>query len=294
MKILVVGGASYDEIVQLDEFFMPSPATIFAKSSYQTPGSTGVGKALALAKLGHDVTFIAKVGKDSSGKNLIDTLQDANIDFHPIWVGKTEKHLNLMNSKGERISIFTQMSSTPAIDFDSYNDLIAVSDIVCLNIIDWCRGLIPNIKALSKPIYVDLHDYDFKNPYHQDFIDAADGVFLSSERLSDFNDFVLKMISQGKIWVVITHGAKGATAATTLDNLTSIPAGTPNIIDTNGAGDNFFAGFIHAYSTGNNLLNCLLAGRIAADACIASKAIVGEELSKEYLEKKLGKLKKNS
>ena len=68
MKILVLGGASYDEIIHVNEFFEAKAETIFANNSYSTVGSTGVGKALALKKLGFDVAFQAIIGKDIYGK----------------------------------------------------------------------------------------------------------------------------------------------------------------------------------------------------------------------------------
>ncbi len=294
MRILVLGGASYDEIIHVNEFFQPVAATIFPKAQYSALGSTGIGKAIAFKKLGYDVSFQAVIGKDIYGGIIETELKSHGIDFHPSYVSQTEKHTNFMNSHGDRISVFKTVEPDNDFDPTEFESLIASSDIVCLNIIDYCRSFIPVIKKHNKPIYCDLHDYDGSNPHHLDFLNVANGIQLSSNQMPDYESFMKAMIQAGKDFIVVTHGSKGASAIDKSKMKIDIPAEKVDFIDTNGAGDNFFAGFLHGYLTNQGLKNSLLMGEIAATDCILSRNIVGDNLSIDYLEKKLSKLKKNS
>ncbi len=293
MKVLVLGGASYDDIIHVDEFFEPVAKTIFTSSSYSMAGSTGVGKALAMKKLGFDVDFHAVIGKDIYGEMITRELIEQGVRFFPHYTEETERHTNIMNKHGERISIFKSFAGNPVIDVSIYEDLIEKADIVVLNIIDYCRKFIPLLRKHKKPIYCDLHDYDIGNPHHQDFIDCADYLLLSSEKMPDYENFMSQMIDQGKRWIVVTHGSLGSSAMDKTHKLFELSGSKIEIIDTNGAGDNFFAGFVYGMEKGNRILEALELGRISADACIQSEKITSDELNPDFLQKKMSESIKN-
>jgi len=294
MKILVLGGASYDDIIHVNEFFLPEPKTIFAEETYSMCGSTGIGKALAFKKLGYDVTLQANIGNDYYGDLIVKEMKNAGIDFKRFLDEETQRHTNILDAHGRRISIFHNIKSTKKPDINSFEPIIKNCDIVCLNIIDYCRDFIPIIKLHKKPIYCDLHDYNLGNPYYNDFIEAADALLLSSEQMSNYQVFMENMIDKGKQWVVVTHGEFGASAMDETKTITNISADSIPLVDTNGAGDCFFAGFIYGITNSYNLEKSLIMGKLAANDCIMSKKIVGDKLSREYLEKKLSETEKNS
>lgn len=293
MRILVLGGASYDDIIQVDEFFKPRSATIFSKSAYSMAGSTGVGKAMALQKLGFEVSFQAVIGSDIYGSFIVEELQSANVRFHPFFVNQTERHTNIMDRHGKRISIFQVIADGNEVDVKEYESLIKEADLICLNIMDYCRRFIPLIKKHRKPIYCDLHDYNLGNPYHQDFIEAADYLFLSSDRMEHYREFMRSMIGIGKKWVVVTHAERGAAAMNRDGEYVEIEADKVPLADTNGAGDNFFSGFLYGFLHGYSLRQCLLLGKFSANLCIQSKKIIDEKLSSETIIKKLSETDKN-
>ena len=292
-KILVLGGASYDDIIHVDEFFDAKQATIFSKSSYSMAGSTGVGKALAFKKLGFDVTLQAMIGKDIYGELIKEELETSGVRFYPYLTDTTERHTNIMDDHGRRITIYKALSNDVYIDVERYEEIIKEADIVVLNIKNYCRKFIPLIKKHQKPIYVDLHDYDLGNPYHQDFIDAADYVFFSSDRMPDYLTFMRHMIFSGKQWVVATHAEKGASMMDQTGQLVEIEADRIELVDTNGAGDNFFAGFVTGLIHGLDPRQSLLMGKLAANACIQSNKITGKDLSYSSLMKKISETEKN-
>ncbi|RMF19639.1 MAG: carbohydrate kinase family protein, partial [Gammaproteobacteria bacterium] len=112
--VAVAGGASWDTLLHLPEFPPPEPATVSAHRSYQAVGGTGVGKALNLAALGLQVTLTASVGEDVHAEAIAGLLVKHGVRWQPVTVGEaTEQHVNLMNARGERLSIY---AVTPAPD----------------------------------------------------------------------------------------------------------------------------------------------------------------------------------
>jgi len=284
VRILVLGGVSYDEIIHVDDFIKPESGTYYARDSYSIPGSTGLGKALAFKALGYEVDFIATLGKDEYGKTIEETLGNKGVNFYPIYSDKTERHTNFMNRLGDRISIFTAMPKESVIDVRKYTNLFNKADIICLNIKNYCKQFIPLLEKLDKPIYCDIHDYDGVEEYHKPFIDVSDYIFMSSDKLGSFKPFMKELIKKGKKWVCCTHAEKGATMLR--DNkYTDLISSRIEIADTNGAGDNFFAGLLFGLLNDCDESESLKIGRLVAESCIKSKEIVSDKLNLDYLKK---------
>ncbi len=169
-----------------------------------------------------------------------DRFHKAGIGSYELPYHRTEQHTNLMNALGERItsSPCSAPSTRPCRQLTSERR----ADVVVLDIINWSRQLIPLAKALDKLVWCDLHDYDGKNVYHRDDLDAADYVFLSAEVLPDPEHFGHDLIARGKALVVIARGVAGAVALTAagqrfeVESVRAFGGG-----DTNGAGDAFLA-----------------------------------------------------
>ncbi len=285
-KVFVMGGASYDAIITLPEFPKPVPATFHRSAFKETVGSTGSGKALNLCKLGFEVNFHALIGTDWFAEQVKTAMQQPNLHF---WYWQdpagTQRHVNIMNQHGERISIFVNNSSAePDLDYAQFRPVIAEADYVILNVTNYSRFAIPLCKELGKPIWTDLHDYDGKNPYMDDFIEASDYIFLSSDNYPDYRIFMEKMITEGKELIVCTHGKKGATALTKAGEWLEVGTMEVELLDSNGAGDAFFSGFLYGYSSGYETQKCLRLGSVSGGLCVTSPTLAHSELSESKLE----------
>ena len=206
--VLVLGGVSYNLMIYLDAFPAPAPQTVASRGFHETVGSTGAGKALNLGRLGLAVTLHGLIGDDFHGGKIREYLAQEPLTFvYDLDPAGTQRHVNLMDARGRRISIFLSYGSPqPPVDVARLAALIAQSDYVVLNIMNYCRFLIPLIQQAGKAIWCDIHDYDGENPYHRDFIQAADYVFLSSDALAEYRAFMRRLIAAGKQLVVCTHG----------------------------------------------------------------------------------------
>lgn len=283
-NVLVIGGVSYDTLVYLEQFPQPVSQTLFANGN-EAVGSTGAGKAVALTKLGVPTKLQAVLGNDEAGQKIETWLKQQGVksyyDYDP---SGTERHVNLMNAAGGRISIFTQASSqNVAIDEGRFEQLLTEADVIVLNIMSYTKALIPKLVASGKPIWCDLHDYDLGNPYHQAFIEVATHLFLSSDRVPFYRELMQQWHELGKTLVVCTHGGKGATALDNTGTWYKQPAIPTSIVDTNGAGDNFFAGFLWSTLQGETTQTAMEYGSICGALAVASRQLAHEHLSSKFI-----------
>jgi len=235
-KALIIGGISFNTMIYVDEFPAPLPQTIFPKHYHETVGSTGAGKALNLQKLGWDVTLHGFVGADIYGEIVKDHLAHHGITFlHDHDPRGTHRHVSLMDQHGRRMSIlFNSGTHEQELDECRLNALIPDVDILHLSITNYSRRFIAQAQVHGKSLWIDLHDYDGKSPYYQDFIDAGDVLMLSSDALPDYRAFMQAMIDAGKQVVVCTHGKDGSTALTQDGAWIETPALAYELVDSNG------------------------------------------------------------
>ena len=281
-RILVVGGVSWDSILELGDLPEPRQQTLFSRHYHETVGSTGAGKAMNLARLGFDVTLHAMIGDDPWGAQIRERLQRERLRFfHDVDPGGTERHVNLMADSGARISIYTNPGSfEPTVDMDRLEALLAPADVLVLNINNYCRRLIPLARRLGKPIWCDVHDWNGEQEYHHDFVEAADYLFLSSDSLPDYRDFMARRVAAGARLVVSTHGSEGATALTAGGAWIETPAVTVGpVVDTNGAGDGFFSGYLYGHAHGREPARCMQLGAVTAALALTSRELVDPGLS---------------
>ncbi|OMH29102.1 carbohydrate kinase family protein [Motiliproteus sp. MSK22-1] len=286
-KVLIVGGTSYDRIIHLEEFLQPTPQTVWAQKSYCALGGTGAGKALNLAQLDFDVTVHTILGHDREAAEILSCLDSANVRCLVTRTEQgSEQHTNLMSVKGERISIFTNPPANPDhLDWTRVEEALVECDIAAISILDYTRPALAKAREMGKPLWIDLHDYDGANQYHQDFIEAADVVFVSSDCLPNYREFMCEQIASGKDLVVCTHGKAGSEALDSQCNWyqQDIADGF-ELLDSNGAGDAFFSGFLYSYLNNRGIQVCLRYGSLAAAMCINTEQLASNRLSPRVLE----------
>ena len=245
MRYLVLGTSAYDTLLHVSTELndISDDMYLWADSTVQTIGSTGAGKALALDALGADVDLITDIAKDAAGNWIRTFFSDTNVGLHVVDVDKTTQHTNIMHGADKRISIVTAVPTIVPKRLIQADKLIESADFVFLNINDYCRDYIPQLKAKGSTILVDIHDYDPPNPYHAEFIEAADILVASGVKLPDHEAFLEEQINQGKQLVVITKGKRGLIAMDHKRNRYELPGynDVPSV-DANGAGDSFCAG----------------------------------------------------
>ena len=78
-KIVVIGSSNTDMVIQ--SHHLPDPGeTVLGGKFMINPGGKGANQAVAAAKLGADVIFIARLGKDAFASRSLDNFKHVNIN----------------------------------------------------------------------------------------------------------------------------------------------------------------------------------------------------------------------
>lgn len=102
-KIVVVGSANTDMVVKAAKLPLPGE-TLLGGTFFMNAGGKGANQAVAAARLGGNVTLVAKVGNDIFGKQTIEGLQKENIDTDFVFTDDTAPSgiaLIMVNEEGE-------------------------------------------------------------------------------------------------------------------------------------------------------------------------------------------------
>lgn len=271
-RILVSGPVSWNQLVYVPELPDARAQTLFATDSWETLGGTSAGKALHLADLGCDVVLHTLVAQDAVGERIEATLARAGIaSVIEYGDGASERHLNLMTPAGERVSIYLSTPS-PRGDRSAAIDLALSADLAVVDLATSSLALLQPIRDAGLEIWTDIHDYDGRNPFHAPFIEAASHLFLNADGLADPLEFMRGRITSGAKLVVCTLGTDGAVAVDEQQVVHRVAA-TPleAIVDTNGAGDAFFAGYLAAHLGRASVDDSLAAGAMQASVALGSR-----------------------
>ncbi|MCA5891994.1 carbohydrate kinase family protein [Isoptericola sp. NEAU-Y5] len=253
--VLVAGPASWNRVVHVDTLPEPTPHTTFARDSYDVVGGTSAGKALNLSRLGRTVVLRTVLGDDDEGRRVREALAGGGVGLivEPSPDGRTESHLNLMDGDGGRLSVYLRAPGAVPASGPGWAATLAALDDAEAVVVDLALPALPVLTAAferGRDVWVDLHDYDGSADFHRPWVEAGSHLFLSSDRLADHRAFMAARLDAGARLVVCTHGARGATALDA-DGFVDVPAvAVPDVVDTNGAGDGFFAAFLDAHLSG--------------------------------------------
>lgn len=87
-KVVVVGSSNTDMVFGTQRMPLPGE-TVMGESFDQLPGGKGANQAVAAARAGAEVHFIAKVGRDDLGQTAIENYQQD--DIHTDFISQTDK-----------------------------------------------------------------------------------------------------------------------------------------------------------------------------------------------------------
>ncbi|WP_062464040.1 carbohydrate kinase family protein [Demequina soli] len=287
-EVLVIGPTSDNLIVSLDALPRPEPHTTFARGSVQVMGGTSAGKALHLVDAGVATTLLTTRGDDAVGAELVAALGRCGVEVRAVLTdGPTERHLNLMSPRGERVSIYLQAAGAVAVEEmrrarATAREALREARAVFLDLADLSRALIPEVTALAREVWVDVHDYDGEQAYHRPFLEAADVVVMNGDRIAGPSTYLRGLVAGGKTLAICTLGSRGAIAVGADGSFARVEAPKVEVVDPNGAGDAFAAGVLaHALHVGGaaQLTGDALWQALEAGAAQASRALSSRELS---------------
>lgn len=282
-KIVVVGSFNMDLTTYVER--LPRPGETIHGTRFATgPGGKGSNQAVAAARLGAQVTFVGRVGKDMFGDTALELWQREGINTSfvvrdpslatgvaPITVEERTAENSIVVVLGANLVLSPE-------DIDAAISEIASADVLLTQLeipmaavqraLELARQ--HNVKTILNPApsaplptaVIEAVDYLTPNEIELNMLGGADEegsltAYLTVEKksrrllVSDTQSLVVTLGGQGAQWVT-----RGDTAL--------IPAFPVKAVDTTGAGDAFNAGLAVGLAEGKSLEDSIRLGHAAA------------------------------
>lgn len=274
-RVLVAGGVGIDTIVRVPSLPLALADSIHVEPVVDYVAHTGNGVALGLLALGHRPVLVDFIGNDPQAALVHARYRERGLEFdYLVHESGTRRSVNLVEPGGRRLSLYDgRHPDTLRMPRDFYLPRMRQAEHVHITIMPWASELYDDAHALGLPISTDLHDWDGSNPYYHPFAYRSDLVFLSAAVLGDgVFETMRAIMREGRAQVVVaTAGAGGSHSLErghdTIRHTACAPLDAPPL-DSNGAGDAFASGFLHAWFTGSQVEACMRTGAISgAFAC---------------------------
>ncbi len=304
-KIVVVGSVNTDMVVKSQR--IPGPGeTITGGTFFMPAGGKGANQAVAAARLGVQVTLVAKVGDDIFGHQAIENFKKEGIATDHILLDRknaTGVALILVDEAGENcISVApgANFALTPA-DVDADDDVIRKADVVMLQL-EIPMAVVEHVAALAAeagvPVILDpapatslpdglLPNVSVLTPNESE-AELLTGIAVTDE--ASARQAAAKLLQSGARQVIVTLGTKGALlVGPETDAL--IPSHKVQAVDSTAAGDAFNGGLAAALAAGDVLEDAVrqatMVGALSVTKMGAQPSLPTAEELRQFAEKVL-------
>ncbi len=254
--ILISGLINLETTLQIDSFPISySPVRYPFNGVRSTVSGVGYNLAKALTILGDAPRFLSLVGRDGPGNLIYQALDtdQINPDYVLADLAQTAQSVILYDQNGRRqINVDLKDIQERAYPQELFERAMEGCQAAILCNINFSRPMLALARRAGILVATDVHAIsDLEDEYNRDFMAAADILFLSDENLPLAPEVWAQQVFQrypAEV-VVIGLGAQGALLGVRSDRfLERIPAVyTRPVINTIGAGDALFSGFLHDY-----------------------------------------------
>ncbi len=278
-KICVVGSSNMDLVVKSPR--LPAPGeTILGGDFLMVPGGKGANQAVAAARLGAEVYFIARLGDDIFGTQLLNNFKEAGVNtgfltrtsetpsgIALITVDKTGNNV-IVVAPGANRMLSPQDVGKAKSAVASCGALVAQLEIP-LETVEFAAGFAKKFKIpfildpapaqKLRPKLLEMTDVIKPNETEAGILTGIEVINRKTARKAARN-----LLERGVKTVVLTMGAKGFLLVN--DEIDEFfPAKKVKAVDSTAAGDAFTGSFAFCIAQGRTLLEAaLFANNVAA------------------------------
>ena len=292
-RIAVIGSSNTDMVIKTSKLPVPGE-TILGGKFFMNPGGKGANQAVAAARLGGKVTFIAKTGDDVFGKQARQIFETENIntDFlvtdpdHPSGVA-----LITVDAKGENCIVVAPGSNSylSQSDIDQAREELLRSDIVLfqleipLETVAYAANLAFNAgkKVILNPAPAAQVSDELLSKLYMITPNETEAELITGIPVKDTESATQaaqNLSNRGVKVVIITLGSKGALLYAD-GKAKLIPSPRVDAIDTTAAGDVFNGAIAVGLSEGLELEKAV---EFACKAAAISVTRMGAQASAPY------------
>ena len=304
MKIAVVGSSNTDMIVKVPR--IPKPGeTILGGTFASAAGGKGANQAVAAARAGGEVTFIARIGDDMFGRQAQQGFKSDHIDVGHV---KTDPNapsgvaLIFVDDKGEN-SIAVASGANAKLspqDVEEARDIIQSADILLMQL-ETPLETVEKAAEIAKQAGVRV----ILNPAPACPLDDAllstlsvitpnesEAELLTGIAVSDIpsaEKASMVLLDRGLEMVVVTLGSKGAYMKTR-DQAEVVPGFEVKAVDATAAGDVFNGSLAVALAEGKSLIDAVQFANAAAALSVTKLGAQPSALHRDEIERMLSNM----
>ena len=277
--ILVVGELNVDLILSQVQEFPRMGAEILAKDMVLTLGSSSAIFACNASTLGSKVGFVGKIGTDSFGTLVIDTLKAKNVKtVHIIRASDYKTGITVALSFGNDRAMVTYPGAMEYLSGENVTDQL-LSEARHMHVSS--VFLQPQIKRDIQSIFErakkagvstsldtqwdpsEKWDLDLAKllPFVDVFIPNEDEILRLTGAASV--EAAIEKLKPKANWIVVKMGTKGSIAWANGKMHRAEPYLNSQVVDAIGAGDSFDAGFVSQFVRGAAIEKCMRVGNLA-------------------------------
>lgn len=284
-KIVILGDLLYDCFIWAER--LPKKGeTMTGYASGFYPGGKGGNQAVAAARLGADVYFIGKVGKDERGEFMINELKRNGVHTDYVFVDETVgtgTSCVQIDDNGDNAIVVAPLANMTLTDeeIEKAKGLIESADVfisqlqldphVILQCLKWAHnaGVLTIFNPAPAKVLTDEF-YQYAHFITPNEIEASQfaNCQLSDHELEDWCHKVAGFYrSKGTKKLIITLGSQGCFTDDG-ENRAVYPAYKVKAVDSTGAGDCFNAAFAVAYLRNLDIAEAVKFASAAAALCV--------------------------
>ena len=269
-NICVIGSLNMDLVVKVDT--MPKGGqTLIGSNFKEVPGGKGANQAVAMARLGGNVSMIGKVGNDGFGQTLLNALKTDNVntDYIGIEEGPTGVALITVDKNAENSIVVAPGANFKVAveDIDNNIESINNSDIVVVQLetpLETIKYGLKKAKEAGKYTILNpapavvLEDEIIKNvdllTPNETELEILSGVEINTE--DDIKRAAQIMIDKGVKELIVTLGSKGSLYINKERSMFK-SAYKVQAVDTTAAGDSYTGALSVAFANGKNVVEAM-------------------------------------
>lgn len=278
-KIVVVGSCNTDMVINMERLPLPGE-TLLGGKFFMNAGGKGANQAVAAARLGGKVNFVAKVGNDPFGIRSIDQYKAEGIGTKHVMVDKEHPSgvaLILVDAHGENSIAVASGANAHLLpeDIDQAKGAIEDCDILLMQLetpmetIEHAAQMAKRAggKVILNPAPAHSLPESLLANLYMLIANETEAEYISGTRITDMDSVARAadiICHRGVENVVITLGSKGAFIKER-DTYHQVPALKVKAVDATAAGDTFCGAVCVALAEGRGIIEAVtFANRAAA------------------------------
>ena len=292
-RIVVIGSCNTDMVINMERLPLPGE-TLLGGKFFMNPGGKGANQAVAAARLGGKVTFIAKVGNDPFGIRSIDQYKAEGIGTKHILVDKEQPSgvaLILVDAHGKNSIAVASGANAHLMpeDIDRAQKAVEEGDILLMQLetpIETVEHAAQIAKQASRKVILNPAP---AHPLPESLLrclymliaNETEAEYISGTQITDMDSVARAadiICHKGVENVVITLGSKGAFIKEK-GTYHQVPALKVKAVDATAAGDTFCGAVCVALAEGKGITEAV---EFACRAAAVTVTRMGAQSSLPY------------